>query len=153
MESNSKNRNISVRANGTESGFSMIELLVVIVIIGMLAGMVTLNVIGQQQKANRKAALAQIKLFEDAFEVYRLDNGKYPSSDKGLQSLIDGEYIKERKLPKDPWGNEYQYVSPGPSGYPFDIVSYGNDGQEGGSGDAADISLSGGLGNEDDEEE
>ncbi len=136
-----------------EAGFSMIELLVVVAILGTLAGMVALNVIGQGEKAKRKATFAQIKMFEDALEVYRLDNGSYPPSDQGLQALIDGSYLKERKIPKDPWNTEYRYVKPGPNGYPFDIISLGADGAEGGSGDDADISLAGGVDSAGDDEE
>ena len=134
-----------------QSGFSMIELLVVIAIIGMLAGMVALNVVGQGDKAKQQAAYTQLKLFEDALEVYRLDNGNYPSAEVGLRGLVEGKYIKERKIPKDPWNNEYKYVRPGPQGYPFDIVSYGADGVEGGTDLDADITLSQGIGGKDDD--
>ena len=129
---------------GTSSGFSMIEILVVVGIIGFLASMVAINVIDQGDKAKRKATWAQIKMFEDAFEFYRLDNGQYPGSEKGIQALIDGNYLKERKLPKDAWNEPYIYSKPGPNGYPIDIVSLGADGEEGGSEAAADIKLSDG---------
>lgn len=133
------------RAALAQRGFSMIEILVVVAIIGLLAGLVASNVIGQGEKAKRKAVFAQIKMFDDALEMYKLDKGKYPSADRGLNALVEGNYVKERKMPKDPWGNDYRYVMPGPNGMPYDIVSLGADGADGGSGDDADISLSKGL--------
>lgn len=132
-------------ASLAQRGFSMIEILVVVAIIGLLAGLVASNVIGQGEKAKRKAVFAQIKMFDDALEMYKLDKGKYPTADRGLNALVEGNYVKERKMPKDPWGNDYRYIMPGPNGMPYDIVSLGADGADGGAGDDADISLSKGL--------
>lgn len=132
-----------------EQGFSLIELLVVIVIIGLLATIVAINVIPAGNKARVEKAKADIAQLEQALEQYRLDNLTYPSSGDGLQALVapppglaqperyrQGGYI--RKLPNDPWGRPYLYQAPGKKG-PFDVYSLGADGQTGGTGDNADI--------------
>lgn len=127
-----------------QHGFTLIEIMIVVVIIGLLAGLVAVNLIPQAEKAKRTAARASMKQIENALEMYKLDTGKYPGSDSGLQELIrpsNGQppYIKGGKLPKDPWNRDFAYISPGSDGQPYDILSYGADGQPGGSGEDADI--------------
>ncbi len=128
-------------------GFTLLELLVVMVIIGLLVGYVGPRYFAQIGKSEVKAALAQIDGFEKALDQYRLDVGKYPSNEQGLNALYvrpaneprwQGPYLKKMP-PPDPWGNPYVYRTPGVNG-DFDIVSLGKDGAPGGDGDAADIS-------------
>lgn len=132
-----------------ERGFTLIELMVVVVIIGLLATVVVVNVLPSQDRAMTEKARADVALLEQALEMYRLDQLSYPSVDQGLEALVDapngvanperyrpGGYIK--RLPSDPWGNPYQYVQPGES-RPFDLYSLGADGRLGGDGDNADI--------------
>ena len=123
-------------------GFTLIELLVVMVIIGLLAALVGPRFIRQEEKAKIRAAKAQIELLGTALDTFRLDVGRYPSGDEGLEALRtkpgglerwDGPYLK-KDLPLDPWGKAYAYRSPGEHG-PYDIVSYGADGASGGEGD------------------
>jgi len=127
-------------------GFTLIELLVVLIILGLLAALVGPRLFGRVDTARQQAAQTQIEIFSGALDTYRLDNGKYPSSDQGLQALMEkpsdlpnwaGPYLK-KEIPKDPWGNEYEYKSPGEHG-DYDITSYGEDGQEGGDGNSTDI--------------
>lgn len=127
-------------------GFTLIELLVVMVIIGLLAALVGPRFIRQEEKAKIKAAKAQIELLSTALDTFRLDVGRYPSTEEGLEALRtkpgglerwDGPYLK-KDVPLDPWGKAYAYKSPGEHG-PFDIVSYGADGVSGGEGDNRDI--------------
>ncbi len=122
-----------MRANG----FTLVELMVVIVIIGLLATVVVINVMPVQDTARVKKAEADIALLEQAAEMYRLGKLDYPSSGQGLQALVSEGYVK--RLPDDPWGHPYRYAAPGREGRAFDIYSYGADGREGGEGDDADI--------------
>lgn len=131
-------------------GFTLIEIMVVIVILGVLAALVVPNVMGRTGEARMKAASVDLRAIETALDMYRMDNFVYPSSDQGLQALVsrpsgfpeaknwNEPYLK--KAPKDPWGNEYQYISPGSSG-PYDLYSLGADGEPGGEGEAADVSV------------
>ena len=127
-------------------GFTLIELLVVMIIIGLLAALVGPRFIRQEEKAKVKAAKAQIELLSTALDTFRLDVGRYPTSQEGLEALRtqpggverwDGPYLK-KDVPADPWGKAYVYKSPGDHG-PFDILSYGADGTAGGDGDNRDI--------------
>ena len=127
-------------------GFTLIELLVVMVIIGLLAALVGPRFIRQEEKAKIKAAKAQIELLGTALDTFRLDVGRYPTTQEGLEALRtkpgglerwDGPYLK-KDLPLDPWGKAYAYKSPGEHGA-FDIVSYGADGAPGGEEDNRDI--------------
>ena len=127
-------------------GFTLLELLVVIVIIGLLASLVAPRYFEQVGKSNTKVAKAQIDAFEKALDQYRLDVGRYPSTEQGLAALNAkpqgverwaGPYLK-KDVPPDPWGGAYQYKSPGEHG-DFDLLSLGSDGQPGGTGEAADV--------------
>ncbi|MFQ6096580.1 MAG: type II secretion system major pseudopilin GspG [Armatimonadota bacterium] len=134
------------------NGFTLIELLVVMVILALLAGLVVPKYIGRQKEARRKAAITQIGHFNTALDLYQFDNARYPTTQQGLDALIrepttapkpknwKGPYLKQvTEIPKDPWGNEYQYVSPGKHSEDYDLWSYGADGREGGEGLDADI--------------
>lgn len=120
-----------------EDGFTLVELMVVIVIIGLLATVVVINVMPAQDTARLKKAEADVALLEQAAEMYRLNKMNYPDSGAGLQALVDEGFVK--RLPDDPWGNPYRYAVPGGEGRSFDISSYGADGREGGEGEDADI--------------
>ena len=125
------------RPRRNEEGFSLVELMVVIVIIGLLATIVIINVMPAADRAAMTKARADIATMEQAIEMYRLDHMTYPPAGEGLQALVEGNYI--RRLPNDPWNHPYRYTAPGPDGRPFQIASLGADGREGGSGDDADI--------------
>lgn len=142
-----KNRPASQRRG--EEGFTLVELMVVIVIIGLLATVVLINVLPSQDKAMQTKARADIATLEQAMEMYRLDNFSYPADLNALVQLPaggdatryrTGGYIK--KLPSDPWNRPYQLAVPGKAG-PFDITSLGGDGAPGGTGENADISSGG----------
>jgi general secretion pathway protein G len=131
---------------GRQSGFTLLELLVVLVIIGLLVGYVAPRYFAQVGKSEVKTARAQIKALEDALDQYRLDVGRYPDGEQGLAALVtqpagearwQGPYLK-KALPSDPWGNAYQYKNPGEHGE-VDIFSLGKDGQPGGAAEAADV--------------
>ena len=137
----------ALSAAEVESGFTLLELLVVMVIIGLLAGYVGPKYFAQVGKSEIKAARAQLVALDKALDQYRLDTGHYPTSDQGLAALNaappnepkwDGPYLK-KAVPLDPWGNPYLYKIPGEHGGEFDLYSYGKDGQPGGEGEAADI--------------
>ena len=130
-------------------GFTLLELLVVMVIIGLLASYVAPRFMDQIGKSEIKATRAQLDAFDKALAAYRLDTGRYPSTEQGLRALTDrpsdeakwsGPYLS-KALPSDPWGRAYQYRSPGEQGRDHDIVSLGKDGQRGGTGENADISV------------
>lgn len=134
-----------------ERGFTLIEIMVVIIILGILASVVAVRLTGQTEDARRTQAKIQIEIFSDALALYRLDNGSYPSTEQGLQALVEaptvgtlprnwreGGYLEKRKIPKDPWKNEYIYLCPGLYD-DFDIISYGDDNAEGGEGKDADV--------------
>ena len=129
-----------------QAGFTLVELIVVVIIIGLLAGLVVPQFIKQEEKATAKAAKAQIELFGTALDTFRLDVGRYPSSQEGMAALMqrpggvdrwDGPYLR-KDLPPDPWGKPYVYKSPGDHGA-YDIISYGADGAPGGDGNNRDI--------------
>jgi len=118
-----------------QSGFTLIELLVVMVIIGLLAALVVPKFFGHVDKAMQQDAQAQIELLGQALDLYRLENYKYPSTDENLLAIAS--YLK-KELPKDPWGNDYVYISPGEHG-DYDLISYGADNVEGGEENNRDI--------------
>ena len=133
--------------NRNQDGFTLIEILIVMVIIGLLAALVGPRMFGKVGKSKQKAAKAQISLLETALDTYRLDVGKYPTTDMGLEALRnqpsgvdkwDGPYLP-KEIPLDPWGNPYVYRSPGEHG-DFDIIAHGLDGSLGGEGEDSDIS-------------
>ena len=137
---------LSLSQISVSSGFTLIELLVVMVIIGLLAALVAPRFIRQEEKAKVKAGKAQIELLGTALDTFRLDAGRYPRTQEGLEALRrkpggltgwDGPYLK-KKVPLDPWRKPYMYGSPGQNG-PYDIISYGADGSPGGEGDDQDI--------------
>ena len=132
-----------------QRGFTLIEIMVVVVIIGILGALVVPKLMGKPQEARITAAKVDISSLMQALKIYKLDNQRYPSTEQGLKALIEkpasgpsangwktGGYVD--KLPKDPWGNPYQYLSPGVKGE-IDVYSLGADGQPGGAGDDADI--------------
>ncbi len=130
-----------------EAGFTLVEILVVITIIGLIMGLVGPRVLNYLGESKVKAAKIQIESFSSALDLFYLDAGRYPSSAEGLAALVqrpgaaqswNGPYLKGAVVPNDPWGHPYVYRSPGEHGA-YDIVSYGADGQEGGSGTAADV--------------
>lgn len=129
------------------SGFSLIELLVVLVILGLLGGIVGPRVMKHVGRAKSDTARLQIEDLGAALDVYNLEVGSYPSTDQGLRALIEapatvtnwnGPYLRKLKLPTDPWGNEYHYQSPGENG-PYDLLSLGADNATGGEQDDRDI--------------
>jgi general secretion pathway protein G len=132
-----------------QKGFTLIEIMVVVVILSILAAIVVPRLLSRPEEAKRTKAQVDIKNIEEALGLFKLDNGYYPSTEQGLQALVtkpdvgkiptkfpDKGYLK--KVPLDPWGNPYVYLSPGVHG-DFDIISYGADGEQGGSGKNADI--------------
>ena len=133
-------------------GFTLIEIMVVIVILALLAALVGPKLMGRTDDAKVTDAKVQIKNFETAIKLYKLDSGNYPSTEQGLNALVakptvgvipknykEGGYLESKKIPKDPWGNDYIYVSPGEHGE-YDLYSYGADGAKGGEGKNSDIS-------------
>jgi len=128
-------------------GFTLIELLVVLVILGMLAGLVGPRVIKHLGESKTKTAILQIEELSGALDVYRLEVGRYPTSDQGLVALIEkpadaeqwnGPYLRKKTIRKDPWGYDYHYKSPGENGA-FDLYSLGADNSSGGEGEDRDI--------------
>jgi general secretion pathway protein G len=129
-----------------QAGFTLVEMLVVITIIGMIMALVGPRVLGYLGESKMKAAKIQIESFSSALDLYYLDLGRYPGSSEGLAALArgnntpgwNGPYLRGGVVPNDPWGHSYVYRSPGEHA-PYEIVSFGSDGQEGGSGTATDI--------------
>ena len=145
--------NVATRPNHHNAGFTLIEIMAVVLIIGMLSGIVGFAVFQQVDKARVVTARAQIDRLESSLELYSMDNGRFPSSEQGLDALINkpsgapeptnyqsGGYLKGGELPKDPWGFEFQYESPGTNNSgSFDLWSLGKDGTSGGDELDADI--------------
>ncbi|HVF64194.1 MAG TPA: type II secretion system major pseudopilin GspG [Casimicrobiaceae bacterium] len=129
-------------------GMTLIEILVVLVLIGVVLGIVGGNFIGKGEKAKADAAKIEIGQIAQTLDLYKLETGKYPTTQEGLQALVsaptgvtnwNGPYWKKTSVPKDPWGNDYRYASPGANNTPYEIMSYGADGREGGEGANKDI--------------
>ncbi len=136
----------------TSAGFTLIELMVVIIILGLLAAIVMPRIVGETDKARYGAALAQMRILEDSLKRYKLDNGVFPTTEQGLDALVrrpgvgrlvpnwpEGGYLDKQEVPRDPWGNPYLYISPGQHSPDYDLKSLGADGLEGGDGYNADI--------------
>jgi general secretion pathway protein G len=137
------------RTSARPEGFTLLELLVVMVIIGLLASYVAPRFFDQIGKSEIKTARAQLDAFDKALATYRLDTGHYPTTEQTLKALVErpsdepkwsGPYLA-KALPADPWGHAYIYRQPGDAGHDYDLLSYGKDGQRGGSGENADISV------------
>jgi general secretion pathway protein G len=131
------------------TGFTLIELLVVLFILGLLAGLAGPQVMNYLGESKTKAAKLQIEEFGSTLDLFKLDTGRYPTTEQGLQALVqaptgsgserwNGPYLKKKNIPKDPWGNDYRYTAPGSHG-PYDIVALGADGREGGAGEDKDV--------------
>jgi general secretion pathway protein G len=142
-------RAIERKARHGEQGFTLVEMLVVIAIIGLIMGLIGPRVLNYLSESKVKAAKIQMQSFSSSLDLFNLDAGRYPSTSEGLAALVrrppgvaawNGPYLKGGNVPNDPWNNPYIYRAPGEHN-PFDIVSLGSDGQERGSGTAADISL------------
>ncbi len=137
------------------AGFTLIEILVVVLIISILAGIVGVSVLRRPGEARVSAARLQLKTFKSALQLYRMEQGRYPTQAQGLDALCvkpaadpvpelypeDG-YLDSRRLPNDPWSHPYLYLVPGRAGEAYEVLSYGSDGEPGGEGDAADLSTS-----------
>jgi general secretion pathway protein G len=143
-------RSVRVRRLGSaaRAGFTLVEMLVVLTIIALILGLVGPRVLNYLGESRTKTAKLQIESFSSALDLFYLDAGRYPTTSEGLSALVqrptgaevwNGPYIKGGRVPPDPWGNPYQYHSPVERA-PYEIVSYGSDGREGGTGSAADIS-------------
>ena len=135
------------RARGGEAGFTLVEILVVITIIGLIMALVGPRVLNYLAESKVKAARIQVESFASSLDLFYLDAGRYPSTSEGLVALAqrpggietwNGPYLRTGLVPNDPWGHAYIYRSPGEHG-PYDIISLGSDGQQGGTGTAADI--------------
>ena len=118
------------------SGFTLIEVLVVVVILGILAAIIVPNIMDKPGQAKITKAKADIRAIESAFNMYKLDHHVYPTTDEGIEALVTGDYLS--RMPKDPWDHPYQYLSPGVQGK-IDIFTLGRDGAQGGEGEDADI--------------
>jgi general secretion pathway protein G len=149
LKKNNSKKNSQIRYN--EQGFTLIELMVVIVILGILAGMIVPQIMDRPDDARLTMAKVDIGAISQALKLYKLDNGKYPTTDQGLQALIEppstgqlakkwrnGGYLDKNAVPQDPWKNDYIYISPGLHG-DFDLMSYGQDNEPGGEDMDADI--------------
>lgn len=130
------------------SGFTLIELMVVIVILGILATIMMPKIMDRPEQARRMKAKVEIRNIESALALFKNDTGDYPTTSQGLEALINnpgikgwkqGGYMEGNKLPMDPWGNPYIYICPGTHGGDYDLESYSKDGEDGGSGNDADI--------------
>ena len=138
-----------------KSGFTLMEILVALIIITIMATIVGVNVIRKPGEARIAAAKIQIKAIQTALQMYKTEQGQLPTQEQGLQALCvpptippipehypDGGYLESQKVPQTPWNNDYIYLVPGRNGEPYELISYGSDGEPGGEGEAADISSS-----------
>jgi general secretion pathway protein G len=146
-----ESRNKKAYAVTSIQGFTLIELMVVMVILGILAGLIVPRIMDRPEEARRTKAAIQIQSIEQALKLYKLDNGQYPTTEQGLLALVEaptvgilpkkwraGGYLEKGKVPKDPWDGDFVYICPGLHG-DFDLISYGPDHQSGGEGKDADV--------------
>jgi general secretion pathway protein G len=140
-------RKHTARRNGPQDGFTLVEILVVITIIGLIMGLVGPRVLNYLSQSKVKAATIQVQSFASSLDLFYLDLGRYPTTSEGLTALVtrpggasswNGPYLKNNSVPNDPWGHPYNYRSPSEHG-PYEIISLGSSGQEGGTGTAANI--------------
>ncbi|MBX7255869.1 MAG: type II secretion system major pseudopilin GspG [Candidatus Hydrogenedentes bacterium] len=134
--------NTSAKRLTNREGFTLIELMVVIVILGLLMAVVVPRMIGATDDAKVRAAQTQIHSFRTALDMFKLKFGRYPGTSEGLQALVSNEkqnFLNEDNVPSDPWGNPYQYTCPGTKGHDFEVVSFGADGAPGGTEYNTDI--------------
>lgn len=133
-----------------EKGFTLIEIMVVLVIIAIMSALIAPQIMGRVDEARVTAAKQDIRTIETALDFYQMDNFRYPTTDQGLRALVEkpeppppnwrsGGYLKATTVPKDPWGNEYRFIQPGTRGGAYDLYSLGADGETGGEGTDADI--------------
>lgn len=137
----------ATRGHNRNGGFTLLELLVVLVILGLLASIAGPKVMNYLGGAKSDSAKLQVEEFGASLDLFKLETGRYPTSQEGLQALVqapsgltgwNGPYLKKKAVPKDPWGNEYRYVSPGQHG-PYDLSSLGADNRDGGDGENKDL--------------
>lgn len=127
---------LKVNAKGAAKGFSLLEIMVTITIMTMIMGAVGVGVMGYLDKSKIKQAKIDIGTISNALDLYKTEFGRYPDSDDGLSRLVEEKILKEKKVPQDPWGNEYVYIYPGSNNEDtFDLYSFGPDGKEGGNDD------------------
>ncbi len=142
----------AINQKNNEKGFTLLEILIVITILGILASLVAVKLMDRPGEARAMKAKLDIKTLENALKLFKLDNSFYPSTEQGLRALVErpttgrvannwreGGYLEKGVVPKDPWGNEYLYLCPGVHNPDFDLWSYGADGEEGGEGEDADV--------------
>ncbi|MBI3986926.1 MAG: type II secretion system major pseudopilin GspG [Lentisphaerae bacterium] len=142
-------------ATHSQAGFTLIEILVVVLIISILAGLVGVSVFRHPGEARVSAVKLQLKTFRSALQMYKMEQGRYPTQEQGLQALCakpvtapvperypEEGYLDSRQPPLDPWNREYIFMVPGRANEPYEIISYGSDGEPGGEGEAADVSSS-----------
>ena len=136
------------KRNNNLTGFTLIELMVVIVILGILATIITPKILDRPEQARRMKAKVEIREFQSALALYKSDTGSFPTTSQGLEALVNdpgvkgwkkGGYLEGNKVPNDPWGNPYIYLCPGLHGTDYDLESYGKDGEDGGTDNNADI--------------
>ncbi|HOJ39875.1 MAG TPA: type II secretion system major pseudopilin GspG [bacterium] len=152
---NQSKKSLDTPSRKRRQGFTFIELMAVVVVLSILAMIVMPRIFGRVEETKRTAARVQIKNLESALRLFYLDNGFYPSTEQGLAALVEkpssgkipqnwreGGYLEKKEIPKDPWGHDYVYLSPGRNNEDFEIISYGKDGKEGGEGADADLSSS-----------
>nr|WP_275113885.1 type II secretion system major pseudopilin GspG [Psychromonas antarctica] len=145
--------NIVKNNNNKQKGFTLLEIMVVIVILGILASLVVPNLMGNKDKADRQKVISDVVALENALDMYKLDNGSYPSTEQGIEALVERpsgspeprNYLEDgyiKRLPQDPWGNNYVLNSPGEHGK-IDVLSVGRDGEEGSDDDIGNWNLDG----------
>jgi len=139
---------VATRRSEYVRAFTLIEVMVVVVILGILAMIIMPRILDRPEQARRVAAKAQIKIFQTALALFKNDTGGFPTTSEGMEALVSdpgvrgwkkGGYLEQGKVPLDPWGNPYIYLCPGREGRDYDIASYGKDGESGGSDNDADI--------------